>query len=223
MTSTLVPAEVAGDCKHWSCAYGEAQNAVDLADLPPSRGACDVPACTEDGPVLHGDDSKCAINKQCAEGQCACRACPNGKLADAVAGSCLMPQGVVASANKTGDKSSVEGAIDGTAVKTWNSGTIDGTLTLTLATPQAMTALVVYVTGLDGNNGMFARTVTVNATVEVGTAAPVTKSGTWDFTNTPTGPVRLELGLVQASKITLKFSSPSSWIAVNEVLFVVCS
>lgn len=224
VTNTLVPVDVAGDCKHWSCFNGQTTNEVDLKDLPASRGACDVPSCTEAGPMFHGDDSKCASNKQCAEGKCVCRACPNGKLPNVVADSCLMPQGVVATANKTLMGSTPAGAIDGTTTKTWNSGALDGTLTLTLAAPQAMTALVVYVTGQDGNGTMLAKTITVTAIVEVGDAgAPISKIGTWDFSSTPTGPVRLELGLLKATKITLKFSSPSSWIAVNEVFMVVCS
>ena len=86
-----------------------------------------------------------------------------------------------------------------------------------------MNALVIYVTGQADNNSMGARTIAVNATVDVGSGSPVVKSGSWDFTSSPTGPIRLELGAVKASKITLKFTSATSWIAVNEVLFVVCS
>lgn len=222
VTSTLAPVEVAGDCKHFSCANGETTNEVDLSDLPTARGACDVPTCTEAGPVLHADDSKCAINKQCVEGKCACRPCPYGKLDNVVADTCRMGMNVVATANKTGMGSTAAGAIDGNTQKTWNSGADDGTLTLTFSAPETMTALVVYVTGQADNSSMAARTITVNATVET-SGSTVTKNGTWDFTTTPTGPIRLELGAVKATKITLKFASPSSWIAVNEVLFVVCS
>jgi len=223
VTSSLAPAEVAGDCKHWSCADGETTGVVDLSDLPTARGACDVPSCTEAGPVLHADDSKCAINKRCAEGKCACRPCPYGKLDNVLADTCRMPlDGLLAEATKVGTGSSAAGAVDGNTTSTWNSGAVDGTLTLTFTNPETMNALVIYVTGQAGNGGMVAKTITVNATVDVGSGAPITKSGTWDFTTTPTGPIRLELGPVKASKITLKFSSPSSWIAVNEVLFVVC-
>ena len=222
VTSSLAPVDVAGDCKHVSCANGTTTNEVDLKDLPTARGACDVPSCTEAGPVLHADDSKCAINKQCVEGKCACRACPYGKLANVVADTCRMGMNVVATANKTGNGFSAAGAIDGDTTKTWNSGANDGTLTLTFSSAETMNALVIYVTGQADNSSMAARTITVNATVET-TSASVAKSGTWDFTNSPTGPIRLELGAVKATKITLKFSSPSSWIAVNEVLFVVCS
>jgi hypothetical protein len=41
-----------------------------------------------------------------------------------------MPMGVLATANKTLMGSSAAGAVDGTTTKTWNSGAIDGTLTL---------------------------------------------------------------------------------------------
>jgi hypothetical protein len=181
-------------------------------------------ACTEAGPMLHADDGKCAVNKRCVEGNCACRACPNGKIANVVADSCLMPAGVTAVADKANTGSTAAGAIDGTTAKTWNSGALDGTLTLTLAAPQAMTALVIYVTGQADNTTMLAKTITVTGIVELSDmTAPISKTGKWDFASMATGPVRLELGLVKASKITLKFSSPSSWIAVNEVLFVVCS
>jgi hypothetical protein len=219
--SSLAPVEVAGDCKRLLCASGETANQVDLSDLPAARGPCDVPSCTEAGPVLHGDDSKCAINKQCVEGKCACRPCPYGKLDNVVADSCRMGMNVVATANKTGTGSTAAGAIDGNTQKTWNSGTLDGTLTLTFSTPETMNALVIYVTGTADNNSMGAKTVTVDATVAT-SGSTVTKNGTWDFTTTPTGPIRLELGAVKATKITLKFNSATSSIAVNEVLFVVC-
>lgn len=222
VTSTLAPVEVAGDCKHFKCANGETTNVVDLNDLPTARGACDVPSCTEAGPLLTPDDSKCAINKKCVEGKCACRACPYGKLDNVVADACRMGMNVVATANQTGASFSPAGAIDGDTQKTWNSGHTDGTLTLTFSGAETMNALVIYVTGQADNTSMGARTITVNATVET-TGATVTKNGSWDFSVTPTGPIRLELGAVKATKITLKFASASSWIAVNEVLFVVCS
>jgi hypothetical protein len=159
---------------------------------------------------------------RCVTGNCACRACPNGKIANVVADSCILPQGVTAVADKTLQNSSALHAFDGTTATNWNSGTTDGKLTLTLPAPQAMTALVIYVTG--SAEGMVTRTISVTATVDPSDmTTPVTKSGTWDFSSMATGPIRLELGLVKASKITLKFSSPSSWISVNEVLFVVCS
>jgi hypothetical protein len=225
VTSSLVPADATGDCRHTSCANGEASDEVDLKDLPTPRGACDVASCTEAGPVLHADDSKCAVNKHCVEGKCACRPCPYGKLDNVVADACRMSLDgrVLAMANKVGAGFTAAGAVDGDMSKTWNSGTTDGTLTLVLDAPETMNALVIYVTGQADNNSMGARTISVNATVEVGSGAPLAKSGTWDFSMTPTGPIRLELGPVKASKITLKFSSPSSSIAVNEVLFVVCS
>jgi hypothetical protein len=223
VTSSLTPVEVAGDCKHWSCANGEATAEVDLKDLPIARGACEVPSCTEEGPLLTPDDSKCALNKQCVEGKCSCRPCPYGKLDNVVADTCKMGMNVTATANQSNMGSTAAGAIDGTTAKTWNSGHTDGTLTLTFSAPETMTALVIYVTGQADASSMGARTISVNATIET-TGANLAKSGSWDFTSTPTGPIRLELGSpVKATKITLKFASPSSWIAVNEVLFVVCS
>jgi hypothetical protein len=222
VTSSLAPVEVAGDCKHLLCAGGETASQVDLSDLPIARGPCDVPSCTEAGPVLHADDSKCAINKQCVEGKCACRPCPYGKIDNVLAETCRMGMNVTATANQSNTGSTAAGAIDGTIAKTWNSGDSDGTLTLTFSTPETMNGLVIYVTGQADNSSMGARTITVNATIET-TGATLAKSGTWDFTNNPTGPIQLQLGPVKVTKITLKFASPSSWIAVNEVLFGVCS
>lgn len=223
VTSSLAPVEVAGDCKRLLCASGETSSQVDLSDLPTARGACDVPSCTEAGPKLFADDSKCALNKQCVEGKCACRPCPYGKLDNVVADACRMGMNVVATANQINTGSTAAGAIDGTTAKTWNSGHTDGTLTLTFSAAETMNALVIYVTGQADNNSMGARTITVNATIET-TGATLAKSGSWDFTTTPTGPIRLEIGSpVKVTKVTLKFASASSWIAVNEVLFVVCS
>ncbi len=134
-----------------------------------------------------------------------------------------MGMNVTATANQSNTGSTAAGAIDGTTAKTWNSGHTDGILTLTFSAPETMTALVIYVTGQADNSTMAARTISVNATIET-TGATLAKSGSWDFSSTPTGPIRLEIGSpVKATKLTLKFASPSSWIAVNEVLFVVCS
>lgn len=223
VSSKLRPADTKGDCKQWQCVDGEASEVPALDDLPAPRGACDVVSCTEAGPTFTPDDGSCALNQRCDAGNCTCRACPNGKLMAAIADTCIMPQGVAATASQSNAMSLASSAVDGDATTTWNSGAKMGTLTLVLDGAQAMTALVVYVTGSAGG-GLGAKTILLTASVETrGSMTPLVKTGKWDFSATPTGPIRLELGLVEVTKVTLSFSSATSWIAVNEALFVLCT
>lgn len=213
-----------GDCKQWACVAGEPRSVVDLKDLPPETGVCDVASCKVSGPVHTDDNSKCAYNMKCSSGACVCRGCANGKVANVLADTCRMPGGVVATANHTGVGFSPNGAIDGDTAVTWNSGMTSGQLTLTFSGPQAMTALVIYVTGQADASSMGARTIVLNAKVDdADGGAQIAKNGSWDYSMQATGPIRLELGrVVRTNKIVLDFSSALSWIAVNEALFVIC-
>jgi hypothetical protein len=223
VASLLVPVNEQGDCKQASCAFGEVTTQPDLQDLPDPKGVCDVPSCTEAGPKLTDDNSKCAANRKCTTGVCECRTCPNGKVDNVIFDTCRMPVGVVATANHVNMGSSAAGAIDGNTTITWNAGQPSGQLVLTFPSPQTMTALVLYLTGQSGNN--MAKTISLTAKIEVADNGPaLNKSANFSYTEMmPTGPIRLELGLVKVSKITLDFTSPSSWIAVNEALFVLCT
>jgi hypothetical protein len=134
-----------------------------------------------------------------------------------------MPAQTGATANKTYPNAVAGRAVDGDGQTTWNSGAKDGVLTLTLAAPQAMTALALWLTGSADNMATpNQKYISVHASVATSDEMVVIKSGNFSFAQMATGPLRLELGLVKAEKITLTFESPSTFIAVNEVVFEVC-
>lgn len=221
----LAPVEVKGDCNHWRCESGEATEVLAPEDTPATIGNCDVATCTANGPKLTDDDSKCAINKHCVQANCVCRECPRGKVTDAmVVDSCLLPATFTATATNVGMQATAPaGAIDGTVKKTWNAGQASGTLILTAPMGGgAMTGLVIYVTGSAGGNAG-ETVIKVTATIETtDSPTPIIRNGNYNYGMQATGPIQLDLGLVNVKKITLAFTSPTSWIAVNEAMFTLC-
>jgi hypothetical protein len=214
-------ADALGDCRQPICSFGEVLSVPALDDVPQPRGICDVPACSEQGePIFGSDNEKCAANQGCVMGNCVCSGCPNGVVAALSATDCRMPASLVATANKTGMQSAASRAVDGNGVTTWNSGTYDGILTLHFAVPQPLVALTIHLAGAADGTGS-AKVIEVEATLEGG-ANSIVKSAVFDYTASASGRVRLAYGLVEATKVTLKFDSPSSWIAVKEVLFEIC-
>jgi hypothetical protein len=219
-----VPPELPGDCQKVVCSMGTLSSEPDGNDKPEPRGVCDVPQCKDGQPVFDSDPSQCQINESCHDGQCACAECPNGTVAALSNTLCRLPAGVTVTANKTYAESVAARVADGNAQTTWNSGDDDGVLTITFATPQPMTAIAMWLSGsADNNVTPDKKYISVHASVEV-EADPVLlmKSGNFSFAQMSTGPLHLDLGLVMAKKITLTFESPSTYIAVHEVIFQLC-
>lgn len=221
--SDAVPPELPGDCQKIVCSMGTLTSEPDDSDEPEPRGPCDVPLCEDGQPHFDADPSQCAVNETCGDGQCSCAGCPNGKVPALSTTLCRLPAMVAVSANKTLAGSAAGRVADGDGQTTWNSGALNGVLTITPAAPQAMTAIAVWLTGLADNNVTPEKKyIQVHANVETSTGAAVMKSGNFSFAQASTGPLRLDLGLVSAKKLTLTFESPSSWISVNEVVFEIC-
>lgn len=216
--------QVPGDCQKVVCSMGALTSQIDGSDTPTPRGPCDVPKCESGRPTFGSDPTQCKINQTCGEGQCSCAGCPNGKVTALSSTLCRLPAMVAITADKTNTGSAASHAADGDGQTTWNSGAVNGVLKITPPKAQAMTALAMWVTGLADNTvSADKKTITVHATVEVQGGGPaIVKSGTYNFAQASTGPLRLDLGLVNVTKVTLSFESPSSWISVNEVLFEVC-
>lgn len=222
--SDLPVPQVPGDCQKVVCSMGSLSSQLDTSDTPTPRGPCDVPQCESGRPTFGSDPTQCKINQTCGEGQCLCAGCPNGKVTTLSSTLCRLPGMVAVTADKTNMGSAASRVADGDGQTTWNSGAVNGVLKIVPAQPQAMTALAMWLTGLADNTvSPDKKTITVHATVEIQGGGPaIAKSGTYNFAQVSTGPLRLELGLVNATKVTLSFESPSSWISVNEVLFEVC-
>jgi hypothetical protein len=206
------------------CSMGTLSSEPDSNDKPEPRGACDVPKCEAGQPVFDSDPSQCEINESCRDGQCSCAACPNGKVAALSNTLCRLPAGVTVTANKTYAELVAARVADGNAETTWNSGDENGILTITFATPQPMNAIAMWLSGsADNSVTPDKKYISVHASVE-GEDSPaiLMKSGNFNFAQTSTGPLHLDLGLVKAKKITLTFESPSTFIAVHEVIFQLC-
>jgi len=203
------------------CFYGNIEQQIALDDVPSQRGPCDAPYCSEDGkPLFRSDGTKCAANQACSSGECVCSGCPNGTVIGLPATFCRFPSKSAASANKTLTGSSASRAIDGDYATILNSGTSDGTLTLQFPSTRVLTAVVIYVTGAYGGSGE--KTVKIDMTLDQGSGGPISKSAVFDYTAMVTAPIRVDVGLVSATKLTFEMKSPSTWISVQEVLFVVC-
>lgn len=219
-----VPPELPGDCQKVVCSMGTFSSEPDSNDKPEPRGVCDVPKCENGQPVFDSDPSQCQINESCHDGQCSCASCPNGKVTALSNTLCRLPAGVSVTANKTYAESVAARVADGNAQTTWNSGADDGVLTITFATPQPMTAIAMWLSGsADNTVTPDKKYISVFASVEV-EDSPVTlsKGDNFSFAQTSTGPLHLDFGLLLAKKITLTFESPSSFIAVHEVIFQMC-
>lgn len=221
--SDVIAPELPGDCQKLVCSMGTLTSQPDASDTPEPRGPCDVPKCDDGQPTFSSDLSKCKVNQACNEGTCACAGCPNGKVATLSSTLCRLPAMVVITADKTNMGSAASRVADGDGQTTWNSGGLNGVLKIIPAQPQAMTAIAMWLTGLADNTVPAAqKVIQVHASIEVEGGPAIVKSGNFSFSQLSTGPLRLELGLLTAKKVTLTFESPSSWISVNEVLFEIC-
>jgi hypothetical protein len=223
--SDVVAPELPGDCKKVVCSMGNLVDQVDSSDTPEPRGPCDVPKCEGGLPSFGSDPAQCHINQVCGDGQCTCAACPNGKVAALSGTLCRLPAGVVVSASGSLAGSGPARVADGNPDTTWNSGSGAATLTVTPASPQPMTAVALWLSGsADNSTPPDKKYILVHVSVEPASGGPaIMKSGNFNFADVSTGPLRLDLGLVNAKKLTFTFESPSTWIAVHEVVFEICA
>ena len=219
----VIAPELPHDCQKLVCSMGMLKSEEDPDDTPEPRGPCDVPLCIDGKPTFESDSAQCQINESCGEGRCSCVGCPNGKVPVLSSDLCRLPAGVGVSANKTLTGSAAAQVADGNAQTTWNSGAPDGVLTISPASPQPMTAVAMWLTGAAENNTTpDKRYISVHLSVETKEGTVLNKSGNFSFVDAPTGPLRLDFGLANVKKLTLTFESPSTWIAVNEVIFEIC-
>jgi hypothetical protein len=218
-----VPPELPGDCKKVVCSMGNFVDQPDPNDKPEPRGPCDVPQCEGGLPTFGSDPAACNINQVCGEGHCSCSGCPNGNVPALSPDLCRLPAGVTVTASAALADAGPNRVADGNAQTTWNSGTGEATLTITPASPQPMTAVALWLTGSAANNTTpDKKYILVQVNVETDASTSVIKGGNFSFADMSTGPLRLDLGLVKAKKITFTFESPSTWIAVHEVIFEIC-
>lgn len=221
--SDVVAPELPGDCRKLVCSMGKLTSQPDSNDKPEARGVCDVPQCEDGQPAFDSDPSKCAINEECDQGLCACAGCPNGKVPALSSTLCRLPAATV-TANKTNTGSAASRVADGSGETTWNSGALNGVLTIVPAAPQPMQAVALWLTGLADNTwSSDKKYILVQVSIETDSGPPISKSGNFSFAQMATGPLRLEFGLVNVKKLTFTFESPSTWISVNEVVFEACS
>ena len=87
---------------------------------------------------------------------------------------------------------------------------------------QPMTAIAMWLSGSAENVTPDQKYIQVSANVEVDGGQSLQKSGTFSFAQMSTGPLRLDFGLAKVKKLTLTFESPSTYIAVHEVIFELC-